>query len=210
MHLCHQPRGRDVSIRLLTFASWTAIVGCIGFALGLQSRGEPAREESGKPHERNICPELEKHAFVPGVTQSGEPDQASASPVEACIQTHHCDCPPPPPADLEDRYSETAVEAWIRELTAQCPGFADRELVVSCDEFPCLVGISIDEDDAMKRSPEVDATCGLAAEPDAPDLVVVANTSLNDDWYVVFAVRPRGMHDYVTREIGRARGLMGH
>jgi hypothetical protein len=61
----------------------------------------------------------------------------------------------------------------------------------------------------MKRSPDVDATCGISASPDAPELAVVANTSLNDEWYVVFAVRPKGLSDYRAREMSRTQDLMG-
>ncbi|MCB9684638.1 MAG: hypothetical protein H6738_04430 [Alphaproteobacteria bacterium] len=131
------------------------------------------------------------------------------APVEACVETHHCECPPPPPDDLDPRYAEDAVEAWLQSVLERCPDVAERELVVSCETFPCLVGISIDEDDAMKRHPELDATCGLSAEPAAPELVTVANTSLNDDWYVVFAVRPKALNDYLATEMTRARELMG-
>lgn len=119
------------------------------------------------------------------------PSPAATEDPFATAKTLGCECPVPVPAGMEARYLEAGVEAWVDELTAACPAFAERGSSLDCSEWPCLLFVgALDGEDGRKPEVRSAVTCGL----DHPHLESSGSKTVDAEGRQlhVFSVRPEG------------------
>jgi hypothetical protein len=159
---------------------------------------------------------VERPAPPPTIPDRGPVAPSVLDPVEAPTDMDvltranllGCDCPLPPPADIDPDYLPQGVETWLDDLERRCGTLDGRAISLDCSEWPCMLTVEIeDREETMRDDLTNHLTCG---DTDGPQLVHQGSIgSSYDDIHHVFVVRPADVLEYRQREFVRMANLNG-
>jgi hypothetical protein len=185
----------------LTLGAGTSFVA--GFATARFTASGPANESDLASEAargvRSPSPVPPARIAPPAEAPAAEAQQPT---IEACVTALACDCPLPPPPDVDPSYLEPRVREWLDEASERCPDFAARAQILDCSEFPCMLMIGTSDPNGEGKSDPLDLACGgTGADPNVAYLGV---TGAPGDFYHLWSFRPEDGADYTHREFVRA------
>ncbi len=130
--------------------------------------------------------------------------QPSASEIRERAALLGCDCPIAHPPGVDDALLPPAVEEWLEQVEAACPTLAQRDHMLDCSEWPCLLAVAMeDRAEGVRRDLAEHLTCGLQG----PGMVFVGTVGAPPHFYHAFAIREPAQSEYARREMVRLQDI---